>query len=86
MCIRDSFKISKILDHLPITTYSVEEWDGTPIHGNVYPEELTLVKGDVFKIEKIIRSGKRNGVPSRLVKWQGFDSKYNEWVPESNFV
>ena len=80
------FKISKILDHLPITMYSVEEWDGTPIHGNFYPEELTLVKGDVFKIEKIIRSGKHNGVPSRLVKWQGFDSKYNEWVPESNFV
>ena len=83
---KEIFKISEILDHLPVTMYSVKEWDGTPIHGNFYPEELTLVKGDVFKIEKIIRRGKPNGVPSRLVKWEGFASKYNQWVPETDFV
>lgn len=80
------FKISAVLDHLPITMYSIVEWDGTEIHGNFYPEELTLVKGDVFKIEKVIRRGKPNGVPSRYVKWEGFASKYNSWVPETDFV
>ena len=75
------FKIKQILDHLPITMYKLKEWDGTEITGNFYQEELTLVKGDVFKIAKIIRRGIRNGVPSAFVAWEGFAKKYNSWIP-----
>jgi len=64
--------------------YELEEWDGSDIDGNFYPEELSLVKGDVFKVEKIIRRANRGGVPSALVKWEGFDKKYNSWVPQSD--
>ena len=78
------FKVSGVRDKLPITMYAVEEWDGTPIHGHFYPEELSLVKGDVFKIEKIIRRQVRQGVPSSYVKWEGFPAKYNSWVPTAD--
>ena len=46
------FKVRAVLDHLPVTMYELEEWDGSDIDGNFYPEELSLVKGDVFKVEK----------------------------------
>jgi hypothetical protein len=76
------FKVSKVLDHLPITMYKLTEWDEqTEIHGNFYPQELTLVRGDIFKVDRILRRGLRNGVPSALVRWEGFSSRYDSWVP-----
>lgn len=80
------FKISKVLDHLPITMYALTEWDGGKIEGNFYPEELTLVKGNIFKVEKIIKKMKKKGVPSAFVKWEGFDKKYNSWIPLTDLV
>ena len=85
------FKVSGVRDKLPIIMYdctwllaTCRQWDGTPIHGHFYPEELSLVKGDVFKIEKIIRRQVRQGVPSSYVKWEGFPAKYNSWVPTAD--
>jgi len=75
------FKIKHVLAHLPITMYTLEEWDGSnEIEGNFYPEELSLVKGEVFKIERVVRKQKRNGQLMALVKWEGFPAKYNSWV------
>jgi hypothetical protein len=79
------FKVSQILDHLPITMYKLTEWDEvTEIQGNFYPEELTLVRGDIFKIDHIVKRGRRNGVPSALVRWEGFSRKYDSWIPLTN--
>ena len=75
------FKVTKVLDHLPITMYKIAEWDETEIEGHFYPEELTLFRGNVFKLEKILKRGMYNGIPSAFVKWKGFDNKYNSWVP-----
>ena len=41
--------------------YTLTEWDGTPIEGAFYVEELMLVKGEIFKVEKIVRYGTRQG-------------------------
>lgn len=80
------FRVKNILSHLPVPMYEVEEWDGTPIEGNFYAEELSLVLGDVFKVERIIRRKVRNGVRSAYVKWEGFPAKYNSWVAETDIV
>lgn len=80
------FKISEVIDNLPITMYRITEWDGTAIEGNFYPEELTLVKGDIFKVEKIIKRGRHNGIRSAYVKWEGFADKYNSWIPLSDII
>ena len=50
--------------------YKVEEWDGTPIVGTFYEQDLQKVSykdNDVFRIEKIV---KRKG-DKVLVKWKG---------------
>jgi len=79
------FIITHILNHLPITMYTISEWDGSIIQGNFYPEELSLVKEDVFKVEKILRRAIKNGVPSAYVKWEGYPNRYNNWIPIANF-
>ena len=58
----------------------------TLTEGAFFAEELTLVKGEVFKVEKIGRYGTHQGVPSALVKWEGFPGKYNSWVPRADLV
>ena len=74
--IEEIFKVSKILRGDP-TVYEIEDYEGEPIIGKFYEQELSLInkKDDTYRIEKIIR--KKNGMA--LVKWLGYDSP--SWVP-----
>ena len=38
---------------------------------------------DVYKIEKILAEKKENGKVKVLVKWLGYDKKFNTWIPQS---
>ena len=70
---------------IPMISYKVKEWDGTPIKGTFYPEDVQKVKvkdSDVFRIEKVIR---RKG-QSALVQWKGWPGKYNSWVPINDIL
>ena len=66
----------------PITNI-LEDMNGESIKGGFYTEELQKSKQEVFRIEKIIRKKKINGVEHGLVKWMGYDKKFNEWKPLS---
>lgn len=60
-------------------TYKVEEWDGTPIQGTFYEQDLqkvTYSDDDIFRIEKIV---KRKG-DKVLVRWKGWPDKYDSWL------
>ena len=37
----------------------------------------------VYRVEKILKRKKVRGKKMALVKWLGYDSKHNSWVPES---
>jgi len=70
----------KITD--PIT-YILKDMNGEIINGGFYSEELQKSKQEVFRIEKIIRKKKINGVERGLMKWLGYDKTFNEWKPMS---
>lgn len=74
------FRIKRELNHLPVTMYEIEEWDGTPIYGSFYPEEFSLVNSDVFVVERVLRRRIRNGIREAFVKWEGFPNRYNSWT------
>ena len=64
-------------------TYILKDMSGEIITGGFYTEELQKSNQEVFRIEKVIRKKKINGIEHGLVKWLGYDKKFNEWKPMS---
>ena len=66
--------------------YKIKDFLNEPIKGNFYTAELQKVEKDaqsLWAIEKIIRKRKRNGKIEYLVKYDGWSSKYNQWLRAS---
>jgi len=65
--------------------YKVNEWDGTPIEGSFYEQELQRVDvndTDLFRIESVVKRRKlKNREPEVLVRWRGWPDKYDSWIP-----
>lgn len=75
------FSIRKIQYNTDPITYLLKSYDDIELDGSMYAAELQRVKNhDEYLIEKVVRI--RNG--RALVKWLGFDSRYNEWIPEKD--
>lgn len=82
------FKVSRVIKH-PVPVYELEDLAGETIDGTFYEQELQKIivsKNKTYKIEEIIEmkgSGKSKKV---LVKWKGYPSKFNSWVPASQIT
>lgn len=77
------FQVRKVQYNTDPITYLLRAWNDTEIEGSMYAEELQHVKNPhEYLIEKVLR--KRNG--QVYVKWLGFGSEYNSWIPESDLV
>lgn len=76
------FLVTKVR-RLPIPSYKVSEWNGTPMKGTFYEQDLQKVQADddsLFRVEKILKR-KKGQV---LVRWKGSPSKYDSWIPADN--
>ena len=51
--------------------------NGEEIQGTFYEQELQKTEQEIFRIEKIIRSRKKNGKKEIFVKWDGYDKSFN---------
>ena len=52
------FTVRKVKPGPPVTTFQIEEFDGTPVRGTFYKEDLQKVDvkdDDLFRVEKILR-------------------------------
>ena len=65
----------------PVTN-TLEDLNKERIEGSFYEAELQKTKQEMFSIEKALRRNKKNGMA--LVKWRGYSSKFNSWVPISS--
>jgi len=77
------YKIDKIYNKLSRPQYTLEI-DGDKLPRRFYPEELQHVLIDEdseWLIEKIIGYRTRVGQRQALVKWRGYPSHYNQWIP-----
>lgn len=75
------FTIAKVQRNTYPITYLLNDYKNNEIKGSVYAEELApVVQPDAYLVEKVIR--KRNN--QAYVKWLGFGSEHNEWIPEEN--
>jgi hypothetical protein len=62
------FKIKQIIFTKPIV-YKLEDYQNEPIDGYFYE----------YKIEKVLKYKTINEKKLGLVKWKGYDSKFNSW-------
>ena len=62
-----------------LPTYKINEWDGTPVEGMFYAEDLqkvTVKDDDLFRVEKNVQ---RKG-DKVLVRLKGWPDKYDSWI------
>jgi hypothetical protein len=79
------FKIYQIKTNSKIPMYFLETYNGSEkIKGGFYDFELTKVANEIFRVEKILKSRKKNNQIEHLVKWKGFDETYNSWINSNN--
>ena len=81
---QEIFTVTKIIPRVP-PVYRLRDYTDDEIEGVFYAEELQKVQksDDVYKIEKILAEKKENGKVKVLVKWLGYDKKFNSWIPKS---
>ena len=84
------FKILKVQKRHPNFVYQLTEFNGEPVTGIFYREELQKVEknpdGQTWEIEKVLKTEKRSGGVRHFVKWFGYSDKYNSWVPDSAII
>jgi hypothetical protein len=76
------FTVTEVYHGHP-NTYTIEDSAGEPIIGRFYEQELYSAEGREpdFKIEKVLRRRTVKGKKMALVKWLGYDDKFNSWIP-----
>lgn len=79
------FRIIKINRTLPIALYYLRSMDtGEVIEGGFYAQELQRQRGELYKIERVLRRRTRNGVRELYVKWKHFGNAWNQWIPAAD--
>ena len=78
------YTITEVLNTLP-PTYKIKD-DRVEIKGTFYEQELQKTSENKFRIEKVLRWKKQDGKRIARVKWTGYDSSYNSWIPESEIT
>ena len=78
----ETYIVAEVRKTNPIT-YIIKDSLGEVIEGIFYNEELQKTNQETYRIEKVIRKKKIDGVEHALVKWSGYSKKYNQWIPAS---
>ena len=58
-------------------TYTIEDTLGEPVQGTFYEQELQSSVHEIYRIERVLKRGKDRV----LVKWKGYSSAFNSWIP-----
>ena len=81
------FRIMRINRTLPVAMFYLRSLDtGEMIEGGFYAQELQRQRGNVYKIESVLRRRVRRGVREIYVKWKDFGPQWNEWIREDSVV
>ena len=63
-------------------TYKIADLNGEEIRGTFYEPEFQKTSQELFRIEKVIKRGKKKS----LVKWKGYYDDFNSWVDNKDIV
>ena len=81
------YKIKSVHTRMPIPMYTLEDMDKSEvIEGKFYENELSLLRGDIYEIEKVIKQKGRAPNKQYYVKWKHFGPRWNQWIHQSDFT
>ena len=65
--------------------YKIQDYNGEPVKGVWYPEELQQITDNQYRIERVLRRRKAaDGSTELFVKWEGWPEKFNSWINEAD--
>ena len=81
------FTVERVLQTTP-TTYTIKDDHDEVLKGTFYEQELQKVGGkDTYDIEAVLDQRlDKKGQREYLVKWVGYDSSFNQWIPHQALV
>jgi hypothetical protein len=81
---KEVFKVKAVDTTRNPAMYEIEDLQGEEVRGKFYAEELqpTALK-DFAIVEKIVQRKTVKGKKLYLVKYDGYDDKFNEWLTQS---
>lgn len=77
------FVIENVIPRNP-TIYKLKDLMGEDIDGSFYENELqevALNDKTMYRINKILKSRRKNGKKEVLIEWKGWPAKFNSWIP-----
>ena len=79
--------ISKKFPTSPVT-YAIKDVADEVIKGRFYEPELHLIinEDNVYDVEKVLKTRRRNGKIEYYVKWKGYPDKFNSWIDSCSLV
>lgn len=81
------FEVVEVSTRKMVPMYKVRSLNsGETINERFYSNELQKLQGDVFKVERVLRTRGRRPNRQFLIKWQFFDEQHNSWEPEENIA
>ena len=79
-----SEEIFIVTDRFPITpvTYAIKDLTDEKIKEKFYEPDLQLIvkEDNVYNVEKVLKTRRRNGKVEYYVKWKGYPDKFNSWT------
>ena len=75
------FMIVEVKRTSPVT-YKIVDLYGEEIKGSFYEPKLQKTSQQLFRIEKVIKRGKKKS----LVKWKGYSNDFNSWVDNKDII
>lgn len=79
------FTVTGVSTNMMVPMYQIRSQDtGETISDSFYAEELQIIRGAVFKVERVLEE--RGDGPNRelLIKWLFFGPRHNSWEPAAN--
>ena len=81
------FTVRSVNTTMPVPMFNLNSMDTEEdIQGGFYANELQKVRGDTFKIEKVLRTRGTGDNEEYYVKWKYFGSRWNSWIKKDDLV
>lgn len=74
------YKVDKVTKGRYKPYHAIKDEQGNLISRRLYPEEIQKIKSILHRVEKVLKTRRKNGKTEYYVKWLNHPSSYNSWV------